>query len=304
MPHALVVDNSVSDCQELSAILTANDQYTVDFADSPQAALEALAHRPADVILVDISMPTLSGSNLIPELKNQFRVPIVIVSSKGRESQAICALKSGASSYVPKDLLTEELLSTLRDVLEYSQQEKFQLRMLERMDELQCKFVLENDRALVPPLVSYLQEHFGRIGVCEDSDLMRVGIALDEALVNAIYHGNLELSSKLREDGDSYYQLAEERAQVSPYKERRLYVEALISRDLAEVLIRDDGPGFDASTLPDPRDPANLEKVSGRGVLLMRTFMDEVIYNEKGNSVLLRKYREKPSSSDDTSQCD
>ncbi len=303
MPHVLVVDNSVSDCQEVAAILTAKDQYTVDFADSPQAALDALAHRPADVILVDSSMPALTGSNLIPELKEQFRVPIVIVSSKGRESQAICALKSGASSYVPKDLLAEELPSTLRDVLEYSQQEKFQLRMLERMDELQCKFVLENDRALVPPLVSYLQEHFGRIGVCEDSDLMRVGIALDEALVNAIYHGNLELSSKLREDGDSYYQLAEERAQVSPYKERRLHVEALISRDVAEVLIRDDGPGFDASTLPDPRDPTNLEKVSGRGVLLMRTFMDEVIYNEKGNSVLLRKYREKPPSPYDDVQC-
>ena len=47
--------------------------------------------------------------------------------------------------------------------------------------------------------------------------------------------------------------------------------------------------GFDPSLLPDPTQPENLEKVSGRGVLLMRTFMDEVIYNDAGNEVELIK---------------
>ncbi len=56
-------------------------------------------------------------------------------------------------------------------------------------------------------------------------------------------------------------------------------------------MIRDQGRGFDPNSLPDPTDPANLEKAAGRGVLLMRSFMDEVSYNDRGNSVTLVKRR-------------
>ena len=51
--------------------------------------------------------------------------------------------------------------------------------------------------------------------------------------------------------------------------------------------VRDEGPGFDPNKLPDPTDPANLEKVSGRGLLLMKTFMDEVTFNATGNQVTM-----------------
>ena len=55
-------------------------------------------------------------------------------------------------------------------------------------------------------------------------------------------------------------------------------------------VIRDEGPGFDPATLPDPTDPANLDRPCGRGLLLMRTFMDDVGYNRSGNEVTLIKY--------------
>ena len=48
------------------------------------------------------------------------------------------------------------------------------------------------------------------------------------------------------------------------------------------------GVGFDISKLPDPRDPENLVRASGRGVLMMRMFMDEVSWNESGNEVTMR----------------
>ena len=56
--------------------------------------------------------------------------------------------------------------------------------------------------------------------------------------------------------------------------------------------VRDEGHGFDPGSLPDPTDPANLDRPCGRGMLLMRTFMDNVIYNDKGNEVTLFKERE------------
>src|ERR1041385_8005293 len=76
---------------------------------------------------------------------------------------------------------------------------------------------------------------------------------------------------------------------------RPVPLSARLPRDHAEFTVRDEGPGFDVSTLPDPRDPANLEKASGRGVMLIRTFMDEVRYNDKGNQVTMTKRRPAPS---------
>src|SRR6266566_3168207 len=53
----------------------------------------------------------------------------------------------------------------------------------------------------------------------------------------------------------------------------------------AQFMVRDEGPGFNPGDVPDPTDPENLERESGRGLLLMRSFMDDVQYNERGNEV-------------------
>ena len=126
----------------------------------------------------------------------------------------------------------------------------------------------------------------------DDAEGTRVGVALEEALANALYHGNLEVDSELRERDDStYWKLAEERSKQEPYIHRKVHITVELSRDEAVFYIRDEGQGFDPSKLPDPTDPANLEMASGRGILLMRTFMDEIKYNEQGNIVTLIKRR-------------
>jgi anti-sigma regulatory factor (Ser/Thr protein kinase) len=59
----------------------------------------------------------------------------------------------------------------------------------------------------------------------------------------------------------------------------------------AVFAIRDEGQGFDPASLPDPTDPANLERISGRGLLLIQTFMDKVEHNESGNQITMTKRR-------------
>jgi anti-sigma regulatory factor (Ser/Thr protein kinase) len=79
-----------------------------------------------------------------------------------------------------------------------------------------------------------------------------------------------------------------------PYKDRRIHVNVRIDEEQGTFVVRDQGAGFDISSLPDPTDPDNLEKGSGRGVLLMRSFMDEVLYNAAGNQVVMIKRRGAP----------
>jgi anti-sigma regulatory factor (Ser/Thr protein kinase) len=134
----------------------------------------------------------------------------------------------------------------------------------------------------------------------DDKTADRVAVALTEALLNGIQHGNLELDSRLRrEDEASYDRTAEFRRRRPPYRDRRLHVRARLSRREAVYVIRDEGPGFDPSTLPDPTDPVNLERPTGRGLLLIRSFMDEVAFNRAGNQITLTKRRTTPPNAHD-----
>jgi CheY-like chemotaxis protein len=293
MPIILVVDDSVEDQRKIESLFAAADGYVVRAANDLCAALNSMREAAPDLVLVDPSIPCKDGPRLVEKIKSEFpQIPAIIVTTTGNEKLAIGALNAGAASYVPNHLLEEELLPTVHDVLEISRNQQCRLRMLELMEEFQCSFVLDNDRSLLPSLVGYLQEHIARMGICAENEITRVGIALDEALVNALFHGNLELDSELREtDNDIYHRMAVERAGQSPYRDRRLYIDVGLSRAQATITIRDEGQGFNPDQLPDPTVPANLEKLSGRGVLLMRTFMDEVSFNDKGNSVTLVKRR-------------
>ncbi len=91
-------------------------------------------------------------------------------------------------------------------------------------------------------------------------------------------------------DSDVYRRTVDQRLSTPPFSQRRIFVEADIGADLARFVIRDEGPGFDPDSIPDPTDPANVDKPGGRGMLLMRTFMDVVQYNEIGNEVILEKH--------------
>ncbi len=105
-----------------------------------------------------------------------------------------------------------------------------------------------------------------------------------------MHHGNLELSSALREgDEKQYHQLTAQRKTAKPYADRRVHVSAKDTPEGSTYVIRDEGPGFDPSKLPDPLDPENMDKISGRGLLLIRTFMDEVKHNTKGNEITMVK---------------
>ncbi|HUT63613.1 MAG TPA: ATP-binding protein [Anaerolineae bacterium] len=98
-----------------------------------------------------------------------------------------------------------------------------------------------------------------------------VHLALQEAFTNAVVHGNeFELSKKVK-------------------------IEYLVKRDKVEIYVTDEGVGFDPSCVPDPRYGENLYKTNGRGLFLMRSYMDVIEFNETGNRVYMVKYKKKSS---------
>lgn len=293
MATVLVVDDSAIDRTAAAGLLRHRASLNVVFADSGRAALEAVhAHRP-DLVITDMQMPDLDGLELVDALRQSHpSLPVILMTAHGSEELAALALLKGAASYVPKRFMARDLAPTVERLLDLIAQQQREPLIVPALGCGEFAFWLDNESRRVGPLVRYLLRELAMFGACDENDQMRVGVALDEALSNAIHHGNLEVSSQLREvDMAAYFSLINERIAASPYRDRRVFVRAAISRDEATFVIRDDGKGFDPSALPDPTDPANLQKTSGRGLLLIRTFMDEVRHNAAGNEITMVKHR-------------
>lgn len=297
MTKILVVDDLAADRQFVGKLLEKDEQFEIDFATDGAEALRRIEDSPPDLVVTDLIMPEVDGLRLVEQTRAKHPlVPVILITSKGNEEIASQALRRGAASYVPKRELPSDLLGTVHRVLSVSARQRDLTRLMGYLAKSDCEFVLENDSALFAPLVSYLQDALGHLGLCGDADRTRVGVALEEALCNALYHGNLEVGSELRDEHDrAYHEMVQERMHQSPYCERRIRVRAELTPEKAVFVIRDEGHGFDPASLPDPTDPENLERASGRGILLMRTFMDGVEFNDVGNAVTLVKQRREPA---------
>ncbi len=301
MPSVLVVDDSPLDRHLAVALLKKSPDYTVfEAVDGKDALAKIELHLP-DVVVTDMMMPNLNGLELVAAVKEEYpMLPIILMTSLGSEEIAVQALQRGASSYVPKRSLASELLEIVDRVLTATQEVRGRSRLLSRLSRYEYSFTLENQLELVCAISSFLREEAIRLRLCSRPECLRLGVAVEEALLNSYYHGNLEISSALREeDHKLYHETALQRSQESPYRERHIYVSVKITPTQAIYSVRDEGPGFDPATLPDPTDPANLDRPCGRGMLLMRTFMDNVIYNDKGNEVTLFKERDDEEDDED-----
>jgi CheY-like chemotaxis protein len=287
----LIADDSPIDRRLAERLLTASIRATIVQADNGMSALRALEDRVPDLLLTDLNMPEMDGLELVETVRARYPgVPTILMTANGSEEIAIRALRSGAASYVAKRRLSAELVDTVQAVLSLSSRDRQHLRLNECWEHTEFEFSLGNDTTLVPILVQHLQRYLRSVRHCDETELVRVSVALNEALQNAVYHGNLELQSALRDDGsDRYDREAESRRTREPYASRRVRMSARESRDEARYVIRDEGPGFDYHTVmqEDPTSPENLTRPRGRGLFLIRTFMTEVRFNEPGNEITM-----------------
>jgi CheY-like chemotaxis protein len=293
VPSVLVVDDSLMARRLAAGLIERLEGWHVRTAADGGEALAAVMQQPVDLVVTDLEMPTLNGLELVRELRQQFsHIPVVLMTAQGSEEIAVAALQAGAASYVPKRLLAAELVPTIRRVLSAATDERSRKSLFNRLAEHTEVYLLESDLALLMAMSRYLQQLIGEAWDLDKAERLRLGTAIEEALINALYHGSLEVSSSLKHDDYSEFNaLAEERLLQSPYRDRKVEVRIDLSPRELQITIRDEGPGFDPRTLPDPAEPDNLDRPSGRGVMLMRSFMSDVCYNDAGNAVTLIKHR-------------
>lgn len=294
MPTILVVEDSAVDRALLGSLLAKDPHWQIEFAEDGVEALQWIQDRPnalPDVIVTDMQLPRMNGLELVQEVRRQFpQIPVLVITSEGSEDFAMQALRAGATSYSPKSMARSDLQRTVGQILEMATYMRYTHDTQKLPAPKSVAFVLENETSLIGPAIEHMQ---GNLPDWSDRDRWQVAMAIDEALLNAMHHGNLEVSSELRDSDNEkdYYDEIRNRKQKSPFCHRRVRVEAEFSNQHICVQISDDGNGFDTHSVADPTSETNLHRVSGRGLFLIRSFMDQVCHNQAGNQITMTKIR-------------
>ena len=291
MAHILVVDDSPVQVRHLELLLAAAG-HTHDAAEHGEAALAAVRRRRPDVVLTDMRMPVMDGLELVAALRAEFPgLPVVLCAGSGSEELAVEALRAGAAHYVPKRRLTADAVPVVDEILAVAAATRKQHQLLDCIAAVEHTYNLANDPDLASLVVGQTEQLLRQLELFDPGDQMRVGVAVQEAVVNAIVHGNLEVSSTLKAgDWVRYHETIARRAAEPPYRDRQVAVTIRAERGRClTVTVADQGPGFDPASLPDPTDPVNIEKGSGRGLLLIRTFFDRVGHSPSGNVITMHK---------------
>lgn len=261
----LIIDDHDDLATSLKEVFTA-EGHSVTIVENRAEALQIEDIESFDVVITDLDVdssrpaPSINGS-VAACLPN---------CAPGSTGQFVKAFKLCASNFRREDFDEVQLNEIVATVLD------FKIRYVDNSDhiqELQEYIEFELPSAIMPMhvVLDYLMKRVEKLGVInpEQSNLF---VALDEAFVNAVKHGNKFDVQKL------------------------VRINASVSKKEAKFTVEDEGEGFDVNSIPDPLDPMNLFKSSGRGVLFIYNIMDEVKYNDRGNRLTMVKRKSEPAS--------
>ncbi len=127
-----------------------------------------------------------------------------------------------------------------------------------------------NDRAEIDRAIERVSQSLERFGY-DKASRFAIKLSVQEGLANALFHGHKDLPPSV------------------PVR-----LEYTVTPDEVQIIIQDQGPGFDPGVVPDPTLDENLERPCGRGIMLIRAYMSDVSFNKQGNRVIMRYLR--PSS--------
>lgn len=250
MKKILIVD----DHDDLASLLSnsfTEKGHRVALRENRPDAVDLLEIRDFDVVITD-----LDGEQLAVARNGEAAV-------EDDQRSAVKAFKICISNYSPETFPEEDLKYFVDTTLDLKAECVDKKEVLQDLHE-KIEFEVPSVISLMHSILGYLMKRVEKVGVVnpETSNLF---VALDEAFVNAVKHGNKFDTSKL------------------------VRITADVSPEEARFTIEDEGDGFNVAEIPDPLDPQNLFKTSGRGVLFIYNIMDEVAYNDRGNRLTMVK---------------
>lgn len=258
MKKILIVD----DHDDLASLLTqefTKSGHSVKILENRGDAVELLETKDFDIVITDLDGEHLTAQNGAEDAE------CLPDAAEDSRRSSVKAFKICISNYDKETFSEDDLKFFVETTLDCKAKCVDKKELIQDLHE-KIEFEVPSVISLMHDILDYLIKRVEKVGVInpETSNLF---VALDEAFVNAVKHGNKFDANKL------------------------VRITADVSPDEARFTIEDEGDGFNIAEIPDPLDPQNLFKASGRGVLFIYNIMDEVKYNERGNRLTMVKKR-------------
>lgn len=258
----------IDDHDDLETLLT--DEFSqkghfIKSLENRDDAVDLLESENFDLIVTDLDGENLQSS----KNGNAESAECLPEEIEDAPRSNIKAFKICISNYKNENFSEDELKYFVETVLNLKARSVDKKAVIQEWHE-KIEFEVPSYVSLMHDILNYLMKRVEKSGVVnpETSNLF---VALDEAFVNAVKHGNKFNAEKL------------------------VRITAEVSKEEARFTIEDEGDGFNVNEIPDPRNPENLFKTSGRGVLFIHNIMDEVTYNERGNRLTMVKRKNEPT---------
>ncbi|TWT61199.1 ATP-binding response regulator [Rubinisphaera italica] len=294
--RVLVIDDDAAWQKVMLLLLARRGDFDVHAVMNLQEARAQLKKNPYDIVISDLELASSgrlveNGLDVISIIEEEgLEIPVIAVTGNGNETSVVEALQRGAANYISKFNVRDHLYKTVDSVVQTIGQRKLKSKLLGSIVELKLRYCIHNDIRLISPFIEELKSNLSSRTELSTTTITRILISAEEALMNSIVHGNLEISSEIRETSMAeYHDMIETRAQDPQYQNRRVSLEISLNPVRFQLTIQDQGIGFDLSNIKDPRDEKYISRASGRGMLLMQTFMDSVEYSDHGRCICMTK---------------
>jgi CheY-like chemotaxis protein len=290
-PHILLIDDDPAVLSMVGEALSHFGMKVHPFADGRRALrlLENPESPQFDLVITDISMDGVDGFDVITRVKSvKPGLPVILMTGQASLDFAIRAVRTGASNLFQKPLSIRDLVNSAFHLVDLHREMRMAAVGLRGLVEEHRRFLFRADELDIPSLVGHLTDRLVPLGLAMPTNVDVIGMAFHEALVNALEHGCLEMDSSLKGDlfaeQDPFAATVQERLADPAYAARTIEVEVRTTPDRMEVVITDEGPGFDTAAVGLITE-ASLGQQCGRGLAMIHLVMDEVQHNAKGNQI-------------------
>ena len=274
------------------AALAERQGFDVALGADGREAVEATKRLRPDLIFLDVDMPRLDGLAALEEIREiDPHVPVVVVSAVAEPEVAEKALDLGAVNFLSKPFDVKEIRFVVDRIRMAISEETDTRSALPFLVERRTALEFGSDPAVLSRVVSFLGRELRLHYPGSDVPITEAKLALYEALANAVEHGNLEIdfddkTKALATDG-TISRIIDRRRGDPRFSARKVRIDANYGRTSAVWTIADEGRGFAHRTIEETRRLGDTSALHGRGILLMKHYMTEVIWNEAGNKVRL-----------------
>lgn len=276
--------------------------YTVKMISTEERALESLNFDLPEVVIINCADPTISYTHIIEESRkdswlHSFGI-IGIYHGEVQDEQSIAKefLDLNLLAMLDKPRIRSHLFKSISIILE-NKQLVFQRELASRLsDRSSGSFEIENDPLAVPIYSGIAATNLVQRGYLKPEKKMYLQLALSELMINSIEHGNCGVSyeekTEKMADGKTVVDLILEKCESPEIAARKVHFAWESEYNKSTFIIRDDGEGFDVSSIRDKTENQEELASHGRGISMAETFCDELRYNDRGNEVTLVVHHE------------